>query len=94
VVFTLRWCYFLFHHRTDLACLQIDRWHYDFTLMTFAAFLVFGVVSVLPAIMWGAMRYIGLGSLGFINLLSLYGYSTLVFIPAAVRAGWPLLFLC
>ena len=53
--------------------------------MTFAGFLVFGVVSVLPAVMWGAMRYIGLASLGFVNLLTLYGYATLVFIPAAVR---------
>ncbi len=62
---------------------QILAWHYDFTLMTFAALVVYGFVSVVSVCMWFALRYHGIES-GMVNLLCLYGYSVLVFIPAAV----------
>jgi hypothetical protein len=63
---------------------QMDQWQYDFTLMTFAGFLVFGFVLSCAVGLWVALRYIG-APLRLTELLCLYGYSTLMYIPAAVR---------
>lgn len=65
-----------------------EPWHYDFKLLTFAASLVSTCVVLMPLIAWFAMRYIGLGaSVGFLRLVTLYGYSINPFLPAAVLCG-------
>lgn len=67
----------------DSPTVQMSVWHYDFSLMTFAGFLVYGYVSVVPVVIWSALRYHGV-STSVAQLLCLYGYAQVVYIPAAV----------
>lgn len=52
--------------------------------MTMAGVLVFSYVSVVPLVLWSAFKYYSI-SIGLAQLLCLYGYAVLTFIPAAVR---------
>ena len=63
---------------------QLEDWHYDFSLMTVAACLVYGFVSCVPLLLWGASKYYGI-AFSLSQLICLYGYSVLLFIPSAVR---------
>jgi hypothetical protein len=74
--------------QTEFSCVQLSAWHYDFSLMTFAGFLVYGYVSVIPVVIWSALRYHGVGT-SVAQLLCLYGYAQVVYIPAAVSDACP-----
>lgn len=59
------------------------EWMYDFSLLTFACSVVYGFWVGAASLVWFAMRTLGVPH-GLVQLLCLYGYSTVVFIPVAV----------
>ena len=58
--------------------------------MTLAGVAVFSYVTLVPAMVWGGLRYYGVSAFGLVQLLCLYGYGILVFIPAAVSNTLPI----
>lgn len=64
------------------------KWHYDFTLMTGAAGTIFGFASIVPLMLWILMKYLAV-PLSLTKLLCLYGYSIVLFIPAALLCLTP-----
>lgn len=61
-----------------------EEWSYDFSRVASAFTLVYLFFVGLPLGLWTVGRYTGV-PLPLTNLLCLYGYSLLIFIPASVR---------
>ena len=58
-----------------------NRYQYNFTLLTAAAGLMYGYAIVVPAILWGAMKWYGCEP-SLLEILCLYGYGgMIVWIP-------------
>jgi len=58
---------------------------YDFTLLTAAAGLMYGYAGVVPAILWGAMKWYGCEP-SLLEILCLYGYGgMIVWIPVVTN---------
>lgn len=79
---------YLSHKSSDSAT---DSWHYDVNKVSWAAFMFYGYVGVIPLGLYFLLKYLGVVS-GLVQLWCLYGYSLFVFIPASVRFS-PTLFL-
>ena len=60
------------------------EWHYDFTLMTGAAGVAFGFVSIVPVLLWAMFKYTAVP-------LSLTKYGTHLF---SMRLSSPRFFFC
>lgn len=60
-----------------------ESWHYDVTLIPWAALLFYGYAGVIPVFLFFLLRYMGVVS-NLIHLWCLYGYSLFAFIPASV----------
>jgi len=58
-------------------------WHYDVNKVSWAAFIFYGYVAVIPLGLYFLLKYLGVVS-GLVQLWCLYGYSLFVFIPASV----------
>ena len=58
-------------------------WHYDVNKVSWAAFMFYGYVGVIPLGLYFLLKYLGVVS-GLVQLWCLYGYSLFVFIPASV----------
>jgi hypothetical protein len=69
-------------HFTGSAAVPI--WRSDFTKIVQAAVVVYGFTVGVPAAAWLTMLYLGLPAVGAVSLLCLYGYSIVVYVPAAV----------
>ncbi|KAG0585986.1 hypothetical protein M758_2G053700 [Ceratodon purpureus] len=59
-----------------------DSWHYDVNKVSWAAFMFYGYVGVIPLGLYFLLKYLGVVS-GLVQLWCLYGYSLFVFIPAS-----------
>jgi len=57
-------------------------WHYDVNKVSWAAFMFYGYVAVIPLGLYFLLKYLGVVS-GLVQLWCLYGYSLFVFIPAS-----------
>lgn len=54
---------------------------YDFTLLTSAAGLMYGYAAIVPAVLWGAMKWYGCEP-SLLEIICLYGYGgMIVWIP-------------
>lgn len=67
-----------------------DSWHYDVNKVSWAAFIFYGYVGVIPLGLYFLLKYLGVVS-GLVQLWCLYGYSLFVFIPASVSPSVHLL---
>ncbi|TRY78413.1 hypothetical protein TCAL_07843 [Tigriopus californicus] len=64
------------------------QWHYDFHKITMAATAVFSYAWLVPAGLYGFLWWTassgGLTALTFLDLICLYGYSMVIYIPVSV----------
>lgn len=65
-----------------------ESWHYDVTLIPWAALMFYGYAGVIPVFLFFLLRYMGVVS-NLIHLWCLYGYSLFAFIPASVHPPTP-----
>jgi hypothetical protein len=63
--------------------MQSYAWTYDFTKMTFGATIVYGYASLIPFLVYLALRYAGART-SLVDLLCLYGYSLFIYVPASI----------
>ena len=56
---------------------------YDFTKVTFGATIVYGYASLVPLLVFFALRYAGART-SLVDLLCLYGYSLFIYVPASI----------
>lgn len=63
---------------------ETERW---LTITTAgAAALIYGYTSVIPVLLWAALRYFGAESAQLLECWALYGYANLIWIPVALAA--------
>lgn len=60
-----------------------DAWYYDVGEVTFSAILFYGYATVVPVLLYFALRYLQ-QPLALTSLLCLYGYSLFIFIPISM----------
>lgn len=63
---------------------------YDFTLLSGAAGLMYGYTFIVPAVLWGVLKWYGSESASVLECLCLYGYANLVWVPVAVASASPI----
>ncbi len=63
-----------------------NRWHYDFHKVTLAATAVFSYAWLVPSGIYGYLWWTSatLASLSFLDLICLYGYALVIYIPLSV----------
>jgi len=68
------------------------QWKYDFEKVTIAASVFYTMISIIPLLVYLAMRRIGVtGShLWITHIISLYGYSFFSYVPAAILCVTPI----
>lgn len=66
-----------------------QTWHYDFKLVTFALFCVYGFSIGTPVITWVIANYLGTNVLVPTQLICIYGYAVTWFVPAALLCTIP-----
>ncbi|EMC96498.1 hypothetical protein BAUCODRAFT_576140 [Baudoinia panamericana UAMH 10762] len=71
---------------------RMDKGHfaYDFRLLSGAAGLVYGYTLVIPAGLWGVLKWFGSESANLMECWALYGYANLIWIPVALVSWSPL----
>lgn len=62
---------------------------YDFTLLSGAAGLIYGYTFVIPAALWGALKWFKAESANLLECVTLYGYANLVWIAVALISWSP-----
>lgn len=68
------------------------KYEYKFDLLTGAAGLMYTYTFVVPLVLWVVFRYLNVSpSTTLLQLVSLYGYSNIVWIPVAILSVSPLL---
>lgn len=67
-----------------------EHFAYDFTLFSGAAGLIYGYTGVIPALLWGALKYFGSESANILECWALYGYANLIWIPVALVSWSPI----
>ncbi|ANB14497.1 Yip5p [Sugiyamaella lignohabitans] len=71
---------------------QGGKYDYKFDLLTGAAGLMYGYTFVIPTGLWLIVRYLNISpSTTLLQLISLYGYSNVTWIPVAILSISPLL---
>jgi hypothetical protein len=73
---------------------SFSRWFSDdrsvgADLMADAAWVVYGFGLAMPIIAWAVLKYSGISGLSLPNLICLYGYSLVAFIPASLICAVP-----
>jgi len=68
---------------------ESDNWYYDVGEVTFCAVLFYGYTTLIPVVLYFALRYHE-NPLEFNSLLCLYGYSLFVFIPVSILSVVPI----
>ena len=63
---------------------------YDFSLLSGAAGLMYGYTFVMPAALWGVLRWCGSESASLLECLCLYGYANLIWVPVAIASVSPI----
>lgn len=66
---------------------------YNFDLLSGAAGLMYGYSLLVPAALWGVLRWYGCETVNLLECLCLYGYSNLIWIPVAIASASPILLL-
>ena len=76
------------------------KWTYNFNQLTMAGSVVYSYVTILPLLIWMALRYYE-ASKRLVDVLCIYGYTLSVFIPISVLCvipsnllRWPLVIMC
>jgi len=64
-------------------------WKYDFEKVTLAATMFYSMTSIIPIAVWLALRRVGV-SLFVTELISLYGYSFAIYVPASIVCVAPI----
>ncbi|KAJ6459174.1 hypothetical protein C8R47DRAFT_1162287 [Mycena vitilis] len=62
---------------------------YDFGLLSVAVPLVYGYGLALPVVLWGALRYLGVGEWSVVEAVAVWGYGMFVWIPVSILAVIP-----
>ncbi|KAF7327755.1 hypothetical protein MKEN_00355100 [Mycena kentingensis (nom. inval.)] len=62
---------------------------YDFGLLSIAVPVVYSYGLALPALLWLALRYLGVGEWSVVEAIALWGYSMFVWIPVSIIAVAP-----
>lgn len=92
VIFTLGWTSnfagWLSYHPTK----EHPQWQYDFNLLTMASFIIYGYVILAPILSWLLGMYVQV-PLSLAQLVCLFGYSLLIFIPCSIFCVVPLDFV-
>jgi len=58
-------------------------WTYDFQVVVFGAFVVYGFLVLAPVTAWGVLKYFSI-PLVLVELFCIYGYSLVVYIPISL----------
>lgn len=61
------------------------QYDYNFQLLSVAVSLVYAYGLGLPALLWTALRYMGVSEWSLIEAIAVWGYGQFVWIPVAVR---------
>eukprot|EP00742_Colponemidia_sp_Colp-10_P001683 GILJ01001804.1.p1 GENE.GILJ01001804.1~~GILJ01001804.1.p1 ORF type:complete len:289 (+),score=31.56 GILJ01001804.1:43-867(+) len=67
---------------------QNGQWASEFEKLLVAASLVYGCAVIVPLVLWFILKQSG-SSMGLVEIVSLYGYSLLIFIPATILCSIP-----
>ena len=75
------------------------QYDYNFQLLSIAVSLVYAYGLGFPALLWGALRYVGVTEWSLVEAVAVWGYGQFVWIPVAVRSllSFPVccsIFLC
>ncbi|KAJ7839027.1 Yip1-domain-containing protein [Mycena olivaceomarginata] len=62
---------------------------YDFGLLSVAVPLVYSYGLALPVLLWGALRYLGVGEWSVVEAVAVWGYGMFVWIPVSILAVIP-----
>ncbi|GAB7337299.1 hypothetical protein MBLNU457_g2660t1 [Dothideomycetes sp. NU457] len=73
-----------------LAAIGKAHFHYDFTLLSGAAGLVYGYTFLLPLGLWGVLKWSGSEGANLLECWALYGYANITWIPVALVSWSPL----
>jgi hypothetical protein len=65
------------------AAVATHSFTYDFTKVTFGATIVYGYASLIPLLVYFALRYAGART-SLVDILCLYGYSLFIYVPASI----------
>lgn len=60
------------------------QYDYNFQLLSIAVSLVYAYGLALPALLWGALRYMGVQEWSLVEAVAVWGYGQFVWIPVAV----------
>ena len=63
---------------------------YNFKLLSGGAGLVYGYTGFVPVGLWGALKWFGSESANLLEVLALYGYANLIWIPVALISWSPI----
>ncbi|KAF2708690.1 Yip1 domain family protein [Pleomassaria siparia CBS 279.74] len=67
-----------------------DHFIYNFKLLSGGAGLVYGYTGIVPVALWGALKWFGSESANLLEVLALYGYANLIWIPVALISWSPI----
>lgn len=62
------------------------HWRYDFHAVTYAATAIFSYAWLVPAALWGILKWYGReeAKLSFLEILCVYGYSLSIYVPVSI----------
>ncbi|KAF3908211.1 hypothetical protein AA313_de0203045 [Arthrobotrys entomopaga] len=63
---------------------------YNFASLTGAAGLVYGYTAIVPAALWGVLKWYGSDSANLLECLSLYGYANVIWVPVSIASVSPI----
>jgi len=69
-----------------------DVWYLDTDKALLSIILLYGYVSLVPAVVWGAFKFLG-ASLSLVQSVNIMGYSLALFVPVGVLCAVPLAWL-
>lgn len=67
-----------------------EHFAYDFKLLSGGAGLIYGYTAIVPVALWAALKWWGSESANLLEVLALYGYSNLIWIPVALISWSPI----
>ena len=62
------------------------QYDYNFQLLSIAVSLVYAYGLGVPALLWGALRYMGVRDWSLVEALAVWGYGQFVWVPVAVSS--------
>jgi hypothetical protein len=67
-----------------------DHFTYDFKLLSSGTGMIYGYTAIVPVALWGALKWWGSESANLMEVIALYGYSNLIWIPVALISWSPI----